>query len=312
MNIGLIGLGKMGQAIAYRLLKNNHNVIAFDPYVKEDQIIDTIYEQDKASKKTTLQNFSLEKSLKDLTNKTNLIWLMVPAGDITDSTIKDLAENLKTDGIVIDGGNSNFEKTKKRYALLKEKNISMLDCGTSGGVAGKLTGYSLMIGGDKETFNKIEEIFKAVAAPNGYNYMGTSGAGHYVKMIHNGIEYSLLQSYAEGYDLLKNNSNYPNLNLETITDVWRNGSVIRSWILDLCKNIFSQDQELKDISGSIEENQTGRWTIDEAKKQNISMKLLEDSLNIRKESRITGGNYGTKVVALLRNQFGGHKISQNN
>lgn len=312
MNIGLIGLGKMGQAIAYRLLKSNHNVIAFDPYIKKDQIIDTIYKEDKALKKVTLSNFILEKSLTDLTNKTSIVWLMVPAGNTTDSTIKKLATNLKPDGIVIDGGNSNFEKTRKRYALLKERNISLLDCGTSGGVAGKFTGYSLMIGGDKKTFNKVEEIFKSIAAPNGYSYLGPSGAGHYVKMIHNGIEYSLLQSYAEGFDLLKNNNHYTKLNLETITNVWINGSVIRSWILDLCKNIFSQDQELKNISGSIGENQTGRWTIDEAKKQHIPMKLLEDSLYIRKESRITGGNYGTKVVALLRNQFGGHTVSKKN
>ncbi|MFH1461521.1 MAG: phosphogluconate dehydrogenase (NAD(+)-dependent, decarboxylating) [bacterium] len=310
MKVGLIGLGKMGQAIAYRLLKDNHTVFAFDPFVNKNEIIKTIYKQDKSIKEKTLPNFNLENSLQDVCIKTNIVWIMVPAGKITDKTILELSNNLQENSIVIDGGNSFFENTKKRYQLLKEKNIHFLDCGTSGGVAGKLSGYSLMIGGDKEIFKKVTPIFKSIAALNGYNYMGPSGAGHYVKMIHNGIEYSLLQSYAEGFDLLKNNSNYPNLNLEKITDTWQNGSVIRSWILDLCKNIFSKDQELKNISGSIEENQTGRWTLDEAKKENITMKLLQDVLDIRKESRQTGGNYGTKVVAMLRNQFGGHEIKK--
>lgn len=311
MKIGLIGLGKMGQAIAYRLLKDNHNVFAYDPFIKKDEIIETIYEQDKSIKEKTLPNLNLENSIKNLSEKVNIVWLMVPAGDITDKIILELSNYLKENSIIIDGGNSFFENTKKRYSLLKEKNIHFLDCGTSGGVAGKLSGYSLMIGGDKEIFEKIKPIFKSIAAQNGYNYMGVTGAGHYVKMIHNGVEYSLLQSYAEGFDLLKNNSNYPNLNLEKITNTWQNGSVIRSWILDLCKNIFSKDQELKNISGSIAENQTGRWTLNEAEKENISMKLLQDALDIRKESRETGGNYGTKVVAMLRNQFGGHEIKKN-
>lgn len=295
MKIGLIGLGKMGEAIAYRLSKSNFEVIAFDPNIKQ---------------LNEIENISFENSIKDVTKKTNIIWLMVPAGDITDSIINKLYKELSPDSIIIDGGNSNFHKTVKRYSLLKEKNIHLLDCGTSGGVAGKLGGYSLMIGGDKDTFKKTEEIFKSIAAPNGYNYMGPSGAGHYVKMIHNGIEYSLLQSYAEGFDLLKNNNNYKNLDLETITETWLSGSVIRSWILELCKNIFNKDQKLNSISGSIGENQTGRWTIDEAKKQGIPMDLLNRALEIRNKSRKTGGNYGTKVVAMLRNQFGGHIVKK--
>ncbi|MBD3273344.1 decarboxylating 6-phosphogluconate dehydrogenase [Candidatus Dependentiae bacterium] len=295
MKIGLIGLGKMGQAIAYRLSKNNFEIIAFDPKVSQ---IDDV------------ENISFESSLNDVTQKTNIIWVMVPAGDITDNVIKDLSKLLKPESIVIDGGNSNFENTKKRYSLLKEKNIHLLDCGTSGGIAGKINGYSLMIGGDKEIFENTKKIFKAIAAPNGFNYMGPSGAGHYVKMIHNGIEYSLLQSYAEGFDLLKNNSNYENLDLEKISDTWLHGSVIRSWILELCKSVFNQDQELKSISGSIGENQTGRWTLKEAEKENISMKLLKEALNIRTESRQTGGNFGTKVVAMLRNKFGGHEVKK--
>ena len=295
MKIGLIGLGKMGEAIAYRLSKSNFEVIAFDPNIKQ---------------LNEIENISFENSIKDVTKKTNIIWLMVPAGDITDSIINKLYKELSPDSIIIDGGNSNFHKTVKRYSLLKEKNIHLLDCGTSGGVAGKLGGYSLMIGGDKDTFKKTEEIFKSIAAPNGYNYMGPSGAGHYVKMIHNGIEYSLLQSYAEGFDLLKNNNNYKNLDLETITETWLSGSVIRSWILELCKNIFNKDQKLNSISGSIGENQTGRWTIDEAKKQGIPMDLLNRALEIRNKSRKTGGNYGTKIVAMLRNQFGGHIVKK--
>ena len=168
-----------------------------------------------------------------------------------------------------------------------------------------------MIGGNEKPFSQVEEIFKAIAAPNGYGYMGPSGSGHYVKMIHNGIEYALLQSYAEGLHLIKD-GHYDNLDLEKITDVWSNGSVIRSWITDLLNNIFSQDQQLTDISGEIGENKTGRWTLDEAKKQQVPIDLIERSLDIRTKSRKDGGNFGTKVVAMLRNQFGGHPVKKKN
>ncbi|KKP24249.1 MAG: 6-phosphogluconate dehydrogenase, decarboxylating [candidate division TM6 bacterium GW2011_GWF2_28_16] len=310
MNIGLIGLGKMGSAIAYRLLINNYNVFAFDPNIN-NKIIDLIFEDNLESKNKYKNNFYIINSIEKLSEKVNIVWIMTPAGEITNKTIIKLSTILKPESIVIDGGNSHFKNTQELYIKLKTKNINLLDCGTSGGVAGKFNGYSLMIGGDKNIYDKLEGIFKAIAAPNGYNYMGEPGAGHYVKMVHNGIEYILLQGYAQGFDLLKNNQIYKNLDLEKIAQTWENGSVIRSWILELCKNIFKQDQNLTNTSGYIEENLTGRWTLDEAEKEHINMSLLKESLEIRKKSRETGGDYSTKIVAMLRNKFGGHNIKKN-
>ncbi len=294
MKIGLVGLGKMGQAIAHRLTKDNHEVLGFDSNINKSKI----------------ENVNFVNSLEDLAKQTEIIWLMVPAGKTVDQVIQKLLPNLKSNSILIDGGNSNFADTVRRYKELKSKNINFIDCGTSGGLAGRKIGFSLMIGGKKEVFEKLQPIFKSIAAPNGYGYMGPSGSGHYVKMIHNGIEYSLLQGYTEGFNLLKNNNRYKNLDLEKITKVWSNGSVIRSFIVELAHNIFLKDQEFKNISGDIGENLTGRWTLDEAKEQNIPIDLLEKSLEIRKWSRESGGNYATKIVAMLRNAFGGHKVKK--
>jgi 6-phosphogluconate dehydrogenase len=194
--------------------------------------------------------------------------------------------------------------------MLQKNNIHLLDCGTSGGLYGKKKGFSLMIGGDKTVFEKAKPLFQAIAAPQGFGYFGSTGAGHYVKMVHNGIEYSLLQAYAEGFQLLKKNNTYTNFDLEQICEVWKHGSVIRSWIISLSKNIFANDQDFKTISGSIGENLTGRWTLKESKMQNINMPLLEKSLEIRSWSRESGGNYATKIIALLRNAFGGHQIQK--
>jgi len=294
MKIGLIGLGLMGNAIAYRLLQYGHEVLGFDSDAKNLKLASDV------GVKTVAK-------LQDLTEYVNIFWLMVPAGDIVDSVINDLLPHLKQGDIIIDGGNSNFKDTVCRHQNLISKKISYIDCGTSGGLHGRDIGFSLMIGGDKKVFESLEPIFKSIAAPQGYAYMGPSGSGHYVKMIHNGIEYALLQSYAEGFHLLKDGK-YKDLDLEKISDVWNHGSIIRSWILELAQNIFAQDQNLTDISGQIGENKTGRWTLDEAQEQNVPVDLIERSLEIRANSRQDGGNYATKVVAMLRNQFGGHAI----
>ncbi len=291
MKIGIIGLGRMGESVAHRLIKDNHEVIGYDPNIK-------------------LKNIKTVNSIKGLTKQVEIIWLMVPAGETVDKVINEIVPHIKQNSIIIDGGNSNFEDTIQRYKRLENKNINYIDCGTSGGLKGREIGFSLMIGGKKEIYEKLKPIFKSIAAPNGFEYMGLSGAGHYVKMIHNGIEYSLLQSYAEGLNLLKNNTNYKNLNLEKMTKVWSHGSIIRSFITELAHDIFKQDQNLENISGSIGENLTGKWTLEEAEKQNIPMDLLKKSLEIRKWSRESGGNYATKIVAILRNAFGGHKIKK--
>ncbi|MFH1254791.1 MAG: decarboxylating 6-phosphogluconate dehydrogenase [bacterium] len=296
MKIGIIGLGRMGNAIAYRLIKYGYEVWGFDSDGKNSKLASA----DGVKTVTTLQ---------DITHYINIFWLMVPAGEIVDSVINALIPNLKQGDIIIDGGNSNFKDTVRRYQNLISQKINYIDCGTSGGLHGRDIGFSLMIGGDKKVFESLEPIFKSIAAPQGYAYMGPSGAGHYVKMIHNGIEYALLQSYAEGFHLLKDGA-YKDLDLEKISDVWNHGSIIRSWILELAQNVFAQDQNLTEISGKIGENKTGRWTLDEAKEQNIPVDLIERSLEIRAHSRQDGGNYATKVVAMLRNQFGGHAIEK--
>lgn len=294
MKIGLIGLGRMGAIIAGRIVQAGHTVIGFDPNLK-------------AQETAQQHGATIAESIEHIAQESRIIWLMVPAGKPVDATIETLEPHLQAGDIIIDGGNSKFENTIERAERLAAKNITYLDCGTSGGLFGEEVGFSLMIGGDKTAFEKVEPIFKAVAAPGGYALMGSPGAGHYVKMIHNGIEYSMLQAYAEGFALIKQ-GHYKNLDLAKISDVWNNGGVIRSFILELCTNVFQEDQSLDRISGEIGENLTGRWTIEEAKKQGIAMDLLERSLTIRAWSRQTGGNYTTKIIAMLRNQFGGHDV----
>ncbi len=296
MNIGVVGLGRMGLIVAERLVKGGHSVFGFDP---------------SEAARTHAQEIGATavESLEALHEHANIYWLMVPAGDAVDTVLSELKPYLQQGDIVIDGGNSFFKNSVRRHNELAKDGIHYLDCGTSGGVAGRKIGFSLMVGGEKEIYEQVEPIFKAIAAPNGYGYMGPSGAGHYVKMTHNGIEYALLQAYAEGLHLLKEGE-YKDLDFKNITSVWNNGSVIRSFIVELLHGIFTHDQELADISGEIGENKTGRWTMDEAEKYNVPMDLLERALAIRRESRETGGNYGTKVVAMLRNAFGGHEVKK--
>ena len=297
LKIGVVGLGRMGHAIAYRLIQGGHQVVGFDASQQA---------QDDAQK----IGVTCVQTLGELAQQVRIFWLMVPAGDVVDQVIASLLVHMRPEDIIIDGGNSLFHDSLRRHDELRVKNIHFLDCGTSGGLLGQEIGFSLMIGGDQEIFKKLIPVFDAIAAQNGYAYLGPSGAGHYVKMVHNGIEYALLQAYAEGFHLLAKQSHYKNLDLAQVSGVWRHGSVIRSWILDLAHNVFLKDQKLDGISGEIGENLTGRWTLDEAKKQGVPVDLIERALEIRALSRQTGGNYGTKVVALLRNQFGGHAVKK--
>jgi 6-phosphogluconate dehydrogenase len=234
---------------------------------------------------------------------------MVPAGEVVDSVIEQIKPKLKPKTIIIDGGNSLFTDTIKRAINLEKQKIFYLDCGTSGGLKGKEIGFSLMVGGDKNAYEKITPIFDAIAAPSGYAHMGPSGSGHYVKMVHNGIEYAILQAFGDGFNLLKN-GHYKNLDLKTIARVWSNGAVIRSWVVELLHEIFSKITDFEQISGKIGENLTGRWTLEEANKQKIDFEILEKALTKRSWSRKTGGDFSTKLVALLRNKFGGHKLEK--
>ena len=298
MNIGMVGLGRMGAALAERAIKGGFAVMGFDP-------------NEETLKAAVELGVTPADDLSNMAEHCEVIWLMVPAGDVVDDVLRSLDPFLRNGMIVIDGGNSHFPDSVRRHKQLAGKNISYIDCGVSGGIKGREIGFSIMVGGDEEAFKTVEPLLKALAAPDGYAYLGPSGAGHYVKMVHNGIEYALLQSYAEGLHVL-HDGKYRDLDLATVTKVWQNGSVIRSWIVDLLNEIVSEDPSLTDISGQIEENKTGRWTLQEAEEQHVPTKLIEDALSIRSWSRETGGNYGTKLVAMLRNKFGGHAVKKTN
>ena len=294
MKLGIIGLGKMGFAIVDRVLKAGHEVVAFDLSQEQMQKICDL-------------GATAAPSIKELSEITSIIWIMVPEGKPVDDVLAQLT--LKPEMIIIDGGNSNFKDSMRRAEQLKKQNVRFLDCGTSGGLHGHDLGFSLMIGGDHESFLKAESIFKAVAALEAYAYLGASGAGHYIKMVHNGIEYALLEAYAEGFNLLKNGS-FKDLDLAKVAGVWEHGSIIRSWICTLSRQILEQDQELESISGGIGEKGTGRWTVEEAEAQNIPVDVIKQSLDIRAWSRTSGGDWRTKMVNKLRNQFGGHEVSK--
>lgn len=298
MNFGIIGLGRMGNAIVRRALEGGHSVVAFD--------LDTTLRKLAAD----LGAQSVE-SVAEVVQKARILWLMVPAGEIVDTVIAQMFPHLQAGDIVIDGGNSKFTDSMRRERMLAEKNIFFLDCGTSGGVQGRDLGFSLMVGGDVSAFQKVEPLLKSIAAAHGYGHVGPAGAGHYVKMVHNGIEYGLLQAYAEGFQLIKEGSfKEHDLDLAEITRIWQNGSVVRSWLLTLSHGIFERDQKFNEISGEVAQGGTGAWTVEDAHKNKVQLPVIEESLKVREWSMKTGGNYATKIVALLRFAFGEHKVKK--
>lgn len=297
MQVSVIGLGRMGAAIVERLCARDYRVLAYD--------LDPIAVK-------TVEKFGATGavSIDQLATQVDIIWLMVPAGDLIDQILAQILPvlKLKPGAIIVDGGNSNFHDSIRRAKICAEQQVSFLDCGTSGGLHGRDLGFCLMVGGDQAAYAKIEKYLAAIAIPKGYALVGPSGAGHYVKMVHNGIEYALLQAYAEGFDLLRNNHNYLELDLAQVAGLWQHGSVIRGWLLELTQQILVQDQALKNISGKIGGGSTGSWTVTEAQQQNISVPLIKLSLELRQKSDQTEfiNSYTNKLVALLRHQFGGH------
>lgn len=298
MKVGIIGLGRMGASIAYRAHAAGFSVYGFD--------LDASLCHD--AQKMGVQ---IAASSDELAQHVDVMWLMVPAGEIVDRVLQQLIPHVRQGTTIIDGGNSHFVDSQRRAALLAQHKIDFLDCGTSGGLHGRDIGFCLMVGGQKKVYDKVLPLLQAIAAPQGFGYMGPTGAGHYVKMVHNGIEYGLMQAYAEGFQILKEGSyQQVPLDLQEVTRVWQHGSIIRSWLLTLSHEIFTKDQNLQSISGAIEESGTGKWTVEEAHKHKIPAKVIEDALEIRAQSRATGGNFATKVVAMMRHAFGGHKIGK--
>lgn len=298
MKIGYVGLGKMGLAMSQRLISRRHKVVGFDVNSKARKNAQKIGVE-------TIENLS---EFKEKLEKPRFVWVMVPHGKIVDSVIDELSNELEEGDIIVDGGNSYYKNTVKRAKKLKQKNIFLLDCGTSGGLKGAKNGASLMIGGDKKAFLKFEEIFKDLAAEKGYGYFGKSGAGHFVKMVHNGIEYALMQSYGEGMELLAKNKEFE-IDLRLAAQVWNNGSVIRSWLCELMEEALSEDPKLEKISDEIGGGSTGKWTTQLALDQEIPTPLIAMALMLRYKSR-QKNSFSGKIAAILRNKFGGHTVKK--
>ncbi|HEX7938402.1 MAG TPA: decarboxylating 6-phosphogluconate dehydrogenase [Gemmatimonadaceae bacterium] len=297
MQLAMIGLGKMGGNMTERLLRGGHNVVAFD----RDAATVQKYAKLKATPAT-----SLADAVKKLTAP-RVVWIMVPAGKPVDDTIAELQPMLADGDVIIDGGNSNFHDTIRRSEALAKHGIAFIDSGTSGGIWGLENGYCLMVGGEKRAVMRCEPIFKTLAPPNGYMHVGPSGSGHYVKMIHNGIEYGMMQAYAEGYEILHASKNFPELDLAGIGNLWQNGSVVRSWLNELAAKAFEKDADLDKIKGWVADSGEGRWTVQEAIDLDVPAPLITLSLLTRFRSR-QDESFSAKVLAALRNEFGGHAV----
>lgn len=295
MKIGLIGLGKMGMNLAENMIDNNIEVVAYD--------IDQT-KADEATEKSILFSSSVEHCLEQL-DEDKIIWMMIPAGKPTEDMFQRLLPLLSAGDRLIDGGNSHFEDSKRRAAICRERQIYFFDVGTSGGMDGARNGACMMIGGDKDQFARLEPLFDAVNVQDGYLYTGESGSGHYLKMVHNGIEYGMMQAIGEGFDVL-HHSEF-DFDLAKVAKVWNNGSVIRSWLMELAQDFFEEDADLEEIEGVIGSSGEGKWTVDEALNLNVPVPVIAQSLMVRYASSDTE-RFGAKVVASLRNGFGGHEI----
>lgn len=300
MQIAMIGLGRMGGNMAQRLLRGGHQVVGFDPAEAARKLIEEKGAQSAASLEGLVAKLKAPR----------VLWLMVPAGAITDSTIDALAPLLSAGDCIIDGGNSNYRDTQRRAAAAAKRRINYVDSGTSGGIWGLAEGYSLMVGGDKAVVDRLRPIFETLApAPDkGWGHVGAVGSGHYTKMIHNGIEYGLMQAYAEGFSILQHKREFE-LDLHQIAEIWRHGSVVRSWLLDLTANALEKNPTLQGIAPYVADSGEGRWTVAEAIELGVPAIAITASLLERFRSRDTD-SFVDKLLAAMRNQFGGHEIKK--
>jgi len=295
MKLGFIGLGKMGGNMVQRLLFYKHEVVVYD---RSAEVVDRLQQMG------AIGSVSLEDMVSRLSGR-KIIWMMVPSGKPVDDTIDQLLGLLGENDIIIDGGNSNYKETKERAIKVAGHGMHYLDCGTSGGLWGLENGYSLMTGGDKESTDYVYPIYEALAPEGGYTYCGESGAGHFVKMVHNGIEYGMMQSLAEGMEIIEK-APY-NIDLNAVASGWQQGSVVRSWLLDLLVLALNKDPKLEALKGYAEDSGEGRWTIEAAMDENVPAHVITASLFTRYQSR-QDESFAMKVVAALRNEFGGHAV----
>jgi len=295
MQLAMIGLGRMGSGMTVRLMQGGHQVVVFD---RSADAIAAL-----AGKGATGAS-----SLEDLGQKLKaprIFWLMIPAGPPVDDTIQRLSSILSPGDTIVDGGNSNYKDSIRRAETLRSQQVEFLDCGVSGGIWGLKVGFNLMIGGNEAVFKQVEPIFQTLAPPDGYAFVGPSGAGHYAKMVHNGIEYSMLQGYAEGFEILK--AAPFGFDLAQLARLWNHGSVIRSWLLELAQTAFERDPELAHLQGYVEDSGEGRWTLEEALDHAVPAPALAMSLFMRYRSR-QDDSFSAKVISALRNEFGGHPV----
>ena len=288
MQVGMVGLGRMGANMAERLRRGDHEVIGYDrnPEVSE---VGSLSE------------------LVDRLTVPRVAWVMVPAGDPTEQTIQELAGLLQKGDLIVDGGNSNFRDSMRRAAELEERELLFMDAGTSGGIWGLEVGYCLMVGGSDDAFRRVEPALKTLAPEDGYAHVGPAGAGHFTKMIHNGIEYAMLQSYAEGFEILE--ASQFDFDLHQLAALWNHGSVVRSWLLELAERAFAKDPKLSEIRGYVDDSGEGRWTVLEAINESVAAPTIAASLFARFVSR-QEDSFAMKVIAALRNEFGGHAVKK--
>lgn len=298
MQLAMLGLGKMGGNMVQRLLKGGHQVVAYDVDPKRPA---------ELSKYGAVPATTVDEVVKKL-SAPRVVWVMVPSGKITEDLIASLASRLSKGDVIIDGGNSNFHDSVRRGKECEQKGIHFLDAGTSGGVWGLQNGYCLMVGGSDEAFAIAEPALKTLAPENGLLHTGPAGSGHFVKMTHNGIEYGLMAAYAEGFEILKT-SPFGNLDLPKIAGIWRYGSVVRSWLLELLHEALEKDPKLEKLKGYVEDSGEGRWTVQAAIDQNVPAPIITLSLLQRIASR-QEESFSAKVQAALRNEFGGHAVKK--
>jgi 6-phosphogluconate dehydrogenase len=287
MQLGMIGLGRMGNGMTERLREHDHDVRTYDPAVESRTAA------------------SLEE-LKSQLDAPRAFWMMIPAGKITEDTFQELLKLADKGDTIIDGGNSNFRDSQRRHREASDRGLDFIDAGVSGGIWGLEVGFCLMVGGDDKPVERVEPIFKALAPEEGYAHVGASGAGHFTKMVHNGIEYGLMQAYAEGFEIIEHSEF--DVDMHELSGIWRYGSVVRSWLLELLHTAFEEHgNKLDDIAPYVEDSGEGRWTIHEAIAENVPAPVISAALFARFASR-DEENFAAKVAAALRNQFGGHAI----
>ncbi|GHO45139.1 phosphogluconate dehydrogenase (NAD(+)-dependent, decarboxylating) [Ktedonospora formicarum] len=297
MEIGFIGLGRMGANMVRRLLREDHRVVAWNrTAAKTDEIVTEGAEG----------AYSIKELVGKLNQSPRVVWVMVPAGQATDDMINEVIPYLNKGDIIIDGGNSMYKDSIRRSKEVTEKGFQFMDAGTSGGIWGLKVGYCLMVGGEKSTFEYVEPLIKTLAPPDGYLHCGPAGAGHFVKMVHNGIEYGMMQAYGEGFEILRAAKQY-DFDLHAISHLWMQGSVVRSWLLELAESAFEKDPDLQNLKGYVEDSGEGRWTIQQAIDTDVPAPVITLSLFERFHSR-QDESFSAKVLAALRNEFGGHAV----